>query len=80
MPAEWYRDEDHVGYDADGRRILKRKWNDSIEHLLHMVDDPSYWRKVFDEKEDRELAISQSQASDVPLVSDCASETSSSRR
>mmetsp|Transcript_15594 Transcript_15594/g.37765 ORF Transcript_15594/g.37765 Transcript_15594/m.37765 type:complete len:453 (+) Transcript_15594:252-1610(+) len=61
VPVEWYREEEHIGYDANGRRILKRKWNDSIEHLLHMVDDPSYWRKVFDEKEDRELSMSQSQ-------------------
>lgn len=61
VPTEWYREEEHVGYDADGRRILKRKWNDSIEHLLHMVDDPSYWRKVFDEREDKELAISKPQ-------------------
>lgn len=61
VPVEWYREEEHVGYDADGRRILKRKWNDSLEHLLNMVDDPSYWRKVFDEREDKELSISKSQ-------------------
>jgi len=61
VPTEWYREEEHVGYDADGRRILKRKWNDSIEHLLNMVDDPSYWRKVFDEREDKELSISKPQ-------------------
>lgn len=72
VPTEWYREEEHVGYDADGRRILKRKWNDSIEHLLHMVDDPSYWRKVFDEREDKELAISQPQVSGVFFFPVCS--------
>ena len=67
VPTEWYREEEHVGYDADGRRILKRKWNDSIEHLLNMVDDPSYWRKVFDEREDKELSISKPQVDGRPL-------------
>mmetsp|Transcript_8609 Transcript_8609/g.39129 ORF Transcript_8609/g.39129 Transcript_8609/m.39129 type:complete len:159 (-) Transcript_8609:3193-3669(-) len=58
-PSEWYREEEHIGYDVDGRRILKRRWNDSIENLLHTIDDPSYWRKVFDEKEDREISLSR---------------------
>mmetsp|Transcript_12093 Transcript_12093/g.46948 ORF Transcript_12093/g.46948 Transcript_12093/m.46948 type:complete len:563 (-) Transcript_12093:1149-2837(-) len=58
-PSEWYREEEHIGYDVDGRRISKRRWNDSIENLLHTIDDPSYWRKVFDEKEDREISLSR---------------------
>ena len=56
-PSEWYREEEHIGYDVDGRRISRRRWNDSIENLLHTIDDPSYWRKVFDEKEDREISF-----------------------
>ena len=58
---EWFRDEAHIGYDADGRKILKRTRLDHLDHLLQMVDDPSYWRKVFDEREDKELSISKAQ-------------------
>ena len=24
VPIQWFRDEEHIGYDADGRKILKR--------------------------------------------------------
>ena len=58
-PSEWYREEEHIGYDVDGRRISKRRWNDSIENLLHTIDDPSYWRKELNEKEDREISLSR---------------------
>ena len=50
VPLEWYREDEHIGYDADGRKLFKITKADSIEHLLQMVDDPSYWRTVFDEK------------------------------
>ena len=50
VPLEWYREDEHIGYDSDGRKLFKITKADSIEHLLQMVDDPSYWRTVFDEK------------------------------
>jgi ribosome biogenesis protein ERB1 len=61
VPVEWFRDEAHVGYDADGRKILKRSRLDHLDQLLGMVDDPSHWRKVFSEREDTELSISMPQ-------------------
>jgi hypothetical protein len=61
VPREWYRDEGHVGYDVDGRKIVKQKWDDSIEHLIRLTDDLSYWRNVFDEKGEKELVVSKSQ-------------------
>ena len=64
VPIQWFRDEEHIGYDADGRRILKRARIDHLDHLLQMVDDPTYWRKVFDEREDKEIAISKEQVRD----------------
>lgn len=61
VPLEWYREEEHVGYDADGRKIFKPGKGDSIEHLLQLVDDPSYWRTVFDEKGGNEPKLSKAQ-------------------
>ena len=61
VPIQWFRDEEHIGYDADGRKILKRARVDHLDHLLQMVDDPTYWRKVFDEREDKEIDISKEQ-------------------
>ena len=61
VPIEWFRDEAHIGYDADGRKNFQTDSLDHLDHLLQMVDDPSYWRKVFDEREDKELSISKAQ-------------------
>ena len=61
VPIQWFRDEEHIGYDADGRKILKRARVDHLDHLLQMVDDPTYWRKVFDEREGKEISISREQ-------------------
>ena len=61
VPLEWYREEEHVGYDADGRKIFKPGKGDSIEHLLQLVDDPSYWSTVFDEKGGNEPKLSKAQ-------------------
>jgi ribosome biogenesis protein ERB1 len=61
VPVEWFRDEAHIGYDADGRKILKRSRLDQLDHLLQMVDDPSHWRKVYSEREDTDISISKPQ-------------------
>lgn len=59
VPLEWYREEEHVGYDVDGRKLFKRDTADSIEKLISSVDDPLYWRRVQDRGV--ELTLSQTQ-------------------
>ena len=63
VPIQWFRDEEHIGYEVDGRKILKRARVDHLDHLLQMVDDPTYWRKVFDEREDKEIYLERTGAS-----------------
>lgn len=58
VPLEWYEEYDHIGYDRNGNRILKRKQKDALDHLIAKHDDPNYLRTVYDEINDREHVLS----------------------
>ena len=46
MPLVWYKDEDHVGYDLKGSRIMRRQKKDALDRLLDRNDS----KKVRTEK------------------------------
>ncbi|RWW02124.1 hypothetical protein GW17_00034802, partial [Ensete ventricosum] len=43
VPLEWYKDEEHIGYDVAGRKIKKQARRDRIESFLAGVDDAKNW-------------------------------------
>lgn len=41
---QWYDDEDHIGYDLEGQKILKSgAKKGEIDAFLDKIDDPDYW-------------------------------------
>jgi hypothetical protein len=38
VPLWWYKDEDHIGYDKDGRKIVKKGRGDRLDALLQRND------------------------------------------
>lgn len=38
VPLEWYKHEDHIGYDKDGRAILRKARGDRLDALLQRND------------------------------------------
>ncbi|KAG5457948.1 MAG: NUC169 domain-containing protein [Olpidium bornovanus] len=48
IPMEWYDELPHIGYDRDGKRILKPATKDELEAFLANVDDADGWRTVHD--------------------------------
>ncbi|KAH9978053.1 BOP1NT-domain-containing protein [Lactifluus volemus] len=48
IPLHWYDDLPHVGYDIDGKKVLKPARGDELDKFLKTVDDPSAWTSVFD--------------------------------
>ncbi|OZC08933.1 hypothetical protein X798_04020 [Onchocerca flexuosa] len=48
IPIEWYDDFKHIGYDKDGKQIDSAEKKDGMEEFLDRMDDPNYWRKVYD--------------------------------
>ncbi|KAH9077443.1 BOP1NT-domain-containing protein [Lactarius deliciosus] len=48
IPLHWYDDLPHVGYDIDGKKVLKPARGDELDKFLQTVDDPSAWTSAFD--------------------------------
>ena len=47
IPTEWYRDFSHIGYDLEGKRVLKPASGDQLDKFLEGVEDPSgLWKSV----------------------------------
>ena len=38
VPLEWYKDEDHIGYDKGGQKIIKSARKDKLDQLLDRND------------------------------------------
>ncbi|XP_046911786.1 ribosome biogenesis protein bop1-B [Dermatophagoides farinae] len=65
IPYEWYKDYVHIGYDVDGRKIIKPKNDDQVQEFLNQIDDPNYWRTVKDNLAGQKVVLSDQ---DVNLV------------
>ena len=48
VPGEWYRHEEHVGYNLFGKKLNKEIPKDSIENFLASIDVRDSWRKILD--------------------------------
>lgn len=54
VPLEWYKHEEHIGYDKDGSRLIKKDQRDKLDQLLDR-NDAERWRTVYDEYNDEEV-------------------------
>ncbi|RUS21094.1 NUC169 domain-containing protein, partial [Endogone sp. FLAS-F59071] len=57
IPIEWYDDYPHIGYDLDGKRVLRPAKSDELEKFLATMDDPDNWRSVTDKVEGKEVVL-----------------------
>ncbi|KAF8211329.1 ribosome biogenesis protein ERB1 [Mycena galopus ATCC 62051] len=48
VPMHWYDDLPHVGYDMDGKRVIRPARGDELDKFLQTVEDPSAWTSAFD--------------------------------
>ena len=39
----WYDDLPHVGYDINGKKVLRPARGDELDKFLATVDDPNAW-------------------------------------
>jgi hypothetical protein len=39
----WYDDLPHIGYDFNGKKVLKPARGDELDKFLATVDDPASW-------------------------------------
>mmetsp|Transcript_29615 Transcript_29615/g.68880 ORF Transcript_29615/g.68880 Transcript_29615/m.68880 type:complete len:764 (+) Transcript_29615:52-2343(+) len=57
VPLRWYEDEDHVGYDIAGEKIMRTLKEGEIDALLESKDNPDAWRTIKDHKNQREIVL-----------------------
>ncbi|XP_053302895.1 ribosome biogenesis protein bop1 [Pleuronectes platessa] len=62
IPMEWYKDFPHIGYDLDGKKILKPIRNkDELDDFLDKMENPDYWRTVHDKQTGSDIVLSDEQ-------------------
>jgi ribosome biogenesis protein ERB1 len=47
IPLNWYDDYPHIGYDLDGRKLVKPKLGDKLDDFLRRMEDPDFWSVFF---------------------------------
>jgi ribosome biogenesis protein ERB1 len=59
VPLSWYDEYDHIGYDREGKRIVRKNQPQSaIMEALRQSDDPDYLRTVYDAYNDESIRLS----------------------
>ncbi|KAI3752691.1 hypothetical protein L2E82_24727 [Cichorium intybus] len=59
VPLEWYKEEEHIGYDVAGKKIKKKERQDKLDSFLARTDDSNSWRKITDEIEDEDVELTK---------------------
>jgi ribosome biogenesis protein ERB1 len=43
----WYDDLPHLGYNINGKRVLRPAKGDELDRFLQTVEDPNSWYAMF---------------------------------
>ncbi|XP_053989098.1 ribosome biogenesis protein BOP1 homolog [Hylaeus volcanicus] len=65
IPMKWYDDYDHIGYDWDGRKIIKPQKGDQLDNFLKRMEDPDFWRTIKDPQTGQDVVLSEA---DIELI------------
>ncbi|RCH85450.1 Ribosome bioproteinsis protein erb1, partial [Rhizopus stolonifer] len=57
VPLEWYKDLPHIGYDIDGKQVLKPATADELDKFLATVEDPDSWKTVKSDREGKDIVL-----------------------
>lgn len=60
IDIDWYKDQEHLGYNRDGEKIMKPPGSlgTAIDDFLAQCDDPNYFRTVYDKLTGRKVILS----------------------
>lgn len=65
IPLQWYDEYKHIGYDWDGKKIIKPQKGDQIDNFLKKMEDPDFWRTVKDPQTGQDVVLSEE---DIQLI------------
>ena len=43
IPMHWYDDMPHIGYDINGKKVLRPAMGDELDKFLKTQEDPAAW-------------------------------------
>lgn len=58
VPLEWYDELPHIGYDVEGRKVMRPARGDELDRFLATVDDPSAWTSAEDKLTGQDVQLS----------------------
>ncbi|KZP24665.1 ribosome biogenesis protein ERB1 [Athelia psychrophila] len=58
VPMHWYDDLPHVGYDMDGKQVLRPARGDELDKFLSTVEDTNAWTSAFDKNAQMDKPLS----------------------
>lgn len=65
IPIKWYNDYDHIGYNWDGKKIIKPQKGDQLDNFLKRMEDPDFWRTIKDPQTGQDVKLSEA---DIDLI------------
>lgn len=65
IPTKWYNDFKHLGYDWDGKQILKPERGDELDNFLKRMEDPDFWRTIKDPQTGQDVILNNE---DIDLI------------
>ncbi|KYN38894.1 Ribosome biogenesis protein BOP1 like protein [Trachymyrmex septentrionalis] len=65
VPLKWYNEYDHVGYDWEGKKILKPEKGDELDNFLKRMEDPNFWRTIKDPQTGQDVVLNEA---DIDLI------------
>jgi ribosome biogenesis protein ERB1 len=65
IPMKWYDNSKHLGYDWDGKQILKPEQGNQLENFLKRMEDPDFWRTIKDYQTGQDVVLSDA---DIELI------------
>ncbi|KAG8932214.1 Ribosome biogenesis protein erb1 [Tulasnella sp. 418] len=57
IPMHWYDDLPHIGYNIDGKQVLRPAKGDELDKFLATVEDPKSWTSGFDHSTQAETQL-----------------------
>ncbi|KAG7174653.1 ribosome biogenesis protein BOP1 homolog [Homarus americanus] len=58
VPVKWYDEYPHLGYDLEGKQIIKPKRGDTLDNFLNRLENPDFDRTVFDKQTGQDVRLS----------------------
>lgn len=65
IPMKWYDEYNHIGYDWEGKKILKPEKGDELDNFLKRMEDPDFWKTIKDPQTGQDVILSEA---DIDLI------------